>query len=102
MFLPRGRLLLVLLLTLAASPAQSEPPSEKKPPVHLDRYGDPLPEGAIARMGTVRFRHEGKIIKAVAFSHDGRTQGEHCHRNPSSGDNALHRRSASLRRGKQS
>jgi WD40 repeat protein len=42
--------------------------SEKKP--RVDLYGDPLPEGALVRMGTVQLRHDGARVR---FSADGKT-----------------------------
>jgi RNA polymerase sigma factor (sigma-70 family) len=56
----------------ASRDAQLAPPiSERRPPSGLDRYGDALPRGAIARLGTVRLRH-GWMTYALAYSPDGK------------------------------
>jgi WD40 repeat protein len=40
-------------------------------PTHVDRYGDPLPPGAVARLGTVTQRQAE--VWVIHFAHDGRT-----------------------------
>ncbi len=57
--------LLTGLIVLTAD-AQAQSP-EKAPARRTDHYGDPLPEGAILRLGTTRFRH-GDEIEDLMFS----------------------------------
>ncbi len=58
-----------LILTLSWF-AHGEP--AKQAPVRVDQQGDPLPMGALARLGTLRFRHGGRI-QAGVFAADGKT-----------------------------
>jgi WD40 repeat protein len=58
-----------------AIPDVGGPPAPK---TATDLYGDPLPPGAVARLGTVRARHAGGI-NAVAFAPDGKTYASASH-----------------------
>jgi WD40 repeat protein len=70
---------------LAGRPDEDKPPAggtqEAKPPEarapRTDRYGDPLPDGAVARLGTVRWRHPGEGCGLV-FSPDGKLLVSQC------------------------
>ncbi|HEY7307786.1 MAG TPA: sigma-70 family RNA polymerase sigma factor [Gemmataceae bacterium] len=81
-------LMLLLIMGLAAGagalafPPRSEKPSEAKDAkspqpeatrrTATDRYGDPLPPGALRRLGTNRLRHGGHVM-SVAFTPDGKS-----------------------------
>jgi WD40 repeat protein len=61
-----------MLTGQAELPAQADaaPPLLPSATGHVDRYGDPLPAGAIVRLGTVRYRFQNH---GLAFLPDGQT-----------------------------
>src|SRR5438552_1286580 len=78
---PRRLSRVVCLLSLAAfllwavtfSAGGEKVPSVKKKP-GTDHYGDPLPYGAVSRLGTTRLRHTGEV-GVLAFTPDGKQLG---------------------------
>jgi RNA polymerase sigma factor (sigma-70 family) len=55
--------------TQKAGAARGDPAREAA--VGKDRYGDPLPAGAVARLGSNRFRRGDRPVNGMRFSHDG-------------------------------
>src|SRR5258706_16112918 len=58
------RQVLGTFVLLSLGSASAEPP-------RLDRYGDPLPQGAVARLGSLRLLCAGDVANVV-FTPDGR------------------------------
>jgi WD40 repeat protein len=81
-----GALLLAVGVACAVAGDPEQPPDKEVPQTQparpaapaaaraagRDRYGDPLPEGAVARLGSLRLHH-GFLVNAVAVSPDGKT-----------------------------
>src|SRR5215470_4360926 len=62
----------VLLLVGLFGTGAAVPPATTAPPAaRADLLGDPLPDGALARVGTLRFRHCATIV-SVAYAPDGK------------------------------
>jgi WD40 repeat protein len=63
----------IVVAIVSTLPGWGQEPSKAPQPARtrVDLHGDPLPEGAVARLGTVRFRHTA-VVHAVAFSADGK------------------------------
>src|SRR5262245_40569993 len=71
----QGLCLLAVVVALQAAAAEQSPGKDSAPQgqrPRTDPQGDPLPQAALARFGTTRFRHPERI-RALAFSPDGKT-----------------------------
>lgn len=66
-----GRMLLTFLLTFLVGESARPDSPDIKTPARADLSVDPLPKGAIARLGTLRFRHADPVT-AMVFARDGK------------------------------
>jgi WD40 repeat protein len=63
--------LLLALLGMNSARGQTAGREKEADPPRTDRYGDPLPPGAVARLGTIRLRQPGGV-RGIAYSPDGK------------------------------
>src|SRR5262245_43395694 len=68
---------LALAACLIGAAFAAAPPA---PPPADAAWGDPLPDGAVARLGTSRFRLGAEHHQSVALSPDGKLIAAHLHR----------------------
>src|SRR5262249_7167547 len=69
---PMVRRTVLLLIGLFGTGAAVPPATTAPPAVHADLVDDPLPDGALARVGTLRFLHGAPIV-SVAYAPDGKS-----------------------------
>src|SRR5262249_22647676 len=67
-----ARRTVLLLIGLFATRTAVPPATAAPPAVRSDLLDDPLPDGALARIGTLRFRHCATIV-SVAYAPDGKS-----------------------------
>ncbi len=66
--------LAIILAVITGTLIAFERPDDQEPParqVGMDLFGDPLPHGAVARLGTTRLRHGG-LSPALVFANEGK------------------------------
>ena len=80
----RERLAVLCIFVTAVHAAQGKEPAGfteagpgQRAQSRTDLYGDPLPAGAVARMGTVRFRMDDPTL-SIGFAPDGKTLAAAC------------------------